>query len=633
MKTYTLDFETFYDAVYSLSSKKISTEDYVFGARFEIICVTVRDPDGVVHKFSGTEEETREFLLQFELHKHAVCAHNAKFDGLILARLGIFPAFYLDTLSMARPLLSYKLQSLSLGSLVKYYKLGEKGDEVVRALGKRRADFTPHELEQYISYCANDTQLTYLLYRRLRSEFPVEALREELLVIDQTLRMYLQPTLRLYQDVLEANLKEVRDRKAGILAELEVQGVTGAVLRSSDKFAALLELRGVVVPMKISEKKSEKAGHPVMTYAFAKNDPEFIELQEEFADDLEISMILNGRISEKSTQEETRSERFLYIAKMYQWLRVALAYYKAHTGRYGGEEGLNMQNPPRVDKSRMRFAIAPPPGHLMIVADLAQIEARITALIAGQMDLVESFARGEDVYSNFACELYGLPLGSITKKSDDPKVKQMRFVGKESILGLGFSMGAKKFKNALRGKGKLDLKLEVVEQYVAFYRNKYSMIKEIWSTFDYAFRRLLQYGEETQIGPVRVCYGGDKVASILLPNGLRLWYPKLKYHGYDWTFQRPSHKVPQKIFGGMWMENVAQALANIIIKQKMIRVTAELKLAPRIQAHDAVGWCVPKADAEVLAKRIEEIMGEAPAWWPDLPVAAEVKVGRTYGDV
>ena len=83
----------------------------------------------------------------------------------------------------------------------------------------------------------------------------------------------------------------------------------------------------------------------------------------------------------------------------------------------------------------------------------------------------------------------------------------------------------------------------------------------------------------------------------------------------------------------MWVENTAQFLANIIIKQKMLRVTKELHLLPRLQAHDAIGWTAPKEISELMAGRIEGIMAEPPNWWPDLPVAAEVKVGATYGNV
>jgi DNA polymerase len=630
MRVNTLDFETYYDKDFSLS--KMSTEDYVFDDRFEIIGVTVMDGDGKVERFSGTERDTYVFLSNRKIHEGAVCAHNARFDGLILARLGLYPKFYLDTLSMARPLYGSVLKSLSLASLVKHLQLGEKGDEVVRALGKRRADFTPEELSTYLDYCANDTWLTRQLYKHMRPIIPSPD--DELRAIDLTLRMYLQPVLHLDADTLRQNLVDVQRKKAAILAELEVSGVTGDVLRSNDKFAALLRSKGIEPPMKLSKKKTETAGHPVMTYAFSKTDPEFIELQEEVAEDIELSMIINGRISEKSTQEETRTEKFLTIAERYGNLRVPLAYYKAHTGRYGGDEGINMQNPPRVDKSRMRFSIRPPDGYVMVVADLSQIEAREVAMLAGQDDLVQGFANGEDVYSQYATELYGQAPGVIHKKNPDPVVQKQRFVGKETVLGAGFGMGPDRFRNAIRGKGGLILPPGEAERIIQFYRQKYSMIPELWRQFEYAFGGLVMYGKETRIGPVLVCR--DDVtgqARILGPNGMSLWYPKLRKVDHEWTFQRPSHKIPQKIFGGMWTENVAQFLANIIIKQKMIKVHRTLGLPPRLQAHDAVGWVVHKDALDEKLPGIEAIMAEAPVWWPYLPVAAETKVGNTYGDV
>ena len=630
MKVATLDFETYYAPDFTLS--KLSTEDYIFDPRFEIIGVSVQIDDGMTETRSDDLPGIVRFLEKFDLENCAVCAHNLRFDGLILARLGIFPRFYLDTLSMARPLYGSVLKSLSLASLARHTGVGEKGDEVVRALGKRRADFTPEELSSYMAYCSNDTQITRRLYKHMRKLLPSP--EDELRAIDLTMRMYLQPSLILDVDQLKRNLVDVQERKANVLAELEVAGVTGDVLRSNDKFANLLINRGIQPPMKPSLTKKDAAGMPVQTYAFAKTDPGFIELQEEFEDDIEITMILNGRVSEKSTQEESRTLKFLDIAQKYGYLRVPLAYYKAHTGRYGGDEGINMQNPPRVDKSKMRFAIRPPDGYVMVVADLSQIECRETALLAGQDDLVEGFANGEDVYSEFATELFQQQAGVIHKKSPDPAIQKMRFVGKETVLGAGFGMGAPRFKNTLRGKAGLTVSLEESERFIEFYRSRYAKIPELWRQFEYAFGGLIMYGKETVIGPVRICR--DDVtgqARILGPNGLSLWYPKLTKKGHDWFFQRPQHKVPQKIFGGMWTENVAQFLANIIIKQKMVKTAVELKLPPRLQAHDAIGWAVRKEELAEKLPGIERIMAERPVWWPELPVAAETKVGETYGNV
>ncbi|NCX05444.1 MAG: XRE family transcriptional regulator, partial [Actinobacteria bacterium] len=67
------------------------------------------------------------------------------------------------------------------------------------------------------------------------------------------------------------------------------------------------------------------------------------------------------------------------------------------------------------------------------------------AWLAGQRDLVEAFDRGEDVYKIMASAIYGKPAEEITE--------QERFVGKTTILGAGYGMGAAKFKAQLKNFG------------------------------------------------------------------------------------------------------------------------------------------------------------------------------------
>ena len=66
---------------------------------------------------------------------------------------------------------------------------------------------------------------------------------------------------------------------------------------------------------------------------------------------------------------------------------------------------------------------------MLYIADLSNIEARMLARLAKEQDLLNSFAAGEDVDSNFASQIYNRP---ITKEN-----KLERYVGKTAILGLG----------------------------------------------------------------------------------------------------------------------------------------------------------------------------------------------------
>ena len=118
-----------------------------------------------------------------------------------------------------------------------------------------------------------------------------------------------------------------------------------------------------------------------------------------------------------------------------------LRYYAAHTGRFGGTEKINMQNMPR--NSELRKALCAPPGQLVFVADLSNIEARMLAWLADEDDLLQQFRNGDDIYSNLASVIYDRPIN----KHDDPTE---RFVGKTAVLGLGYGMGATKFQDNIR---------------------------------------------------------------------------------------------------------------------------------------------------------------------------------------
>ena len=162
MSVYVIDAETYYDKDYSLS--KISVEQYVNDPRFEVIGLAVKKDHEPTEWFSGTMQETGDWLSKFNFSESAVVMHNAVFDYTILNwAFGIRPKIVLDTLSMARAVHGTEVGG-SLKALTEHYGFGAKGTEVLNALGKRRVDFSEAELESYAGYCVNDVELTYQLF-------------------------------------------------------------------------------------------------------------------------------------------------------------------------------------------------------------------------------------------------------------------------------------------------------------------------------------------------------------------------------------------------------------------------------------------------------------------------------------
>ena len=298
MNLFTLDYETYYDKEYSLS--KLSTEAYVRDSRFEVILVSAKVNAEPPIWFSGTMEETKAWLDELNLERAFLLAHHTQFDAFILSHhFGIKPRFYLDTLSMSRP----KHQMTAGGSLkalVEHYGLGEKGDEVVRAIGMRRLDFTALELDTYAKYCCNDVELTHKLFQVLKQGFPPT----ELKVIDLFVRMFVDPHLELNTGFLAQHLVHVQDKRAKLATRLDQYGGKDVVM-SNPKFAELLRQFGVEPPTKISLRTGKQA------YAFAKTDAAFQDLLEH-PNEL-VRTAAEVRLGLKTTIEESRTKSLLEI--------------------------------------------------------------------------------------------------------------------------------------------------------------------------------------------------------------------------------------------------------------------------------------------------------------------------------
>ena len=606
MKIITLDFETYYDKEYSLS--KMTTEEYIRDARFETIGVGVKEDGGESVWVAGTHDKIKKFLDSLELDKHLVLAHNAMFDAAILNwRFDIRPRGWLDTLSMARALHTIEVGG-SLAALASYYELGEKGTEVVAALGKRRTDFTAEDLAQYGEYCKNDCDLTYGLFQILSDGYA----KEELRLIDLTIRMFSEPVLKLDSIGMAAHLIGVKEAKERLMSKMLIEKDD---LMSNPKLAVILESLGVDVPMKVSPATGK------LTYAFAKSDEAFKDLLQH--ENIIVQSIVAARLGVKSTLEETRTERFLGIAAR-GTMPVPLRYYAAHTGRWGGDDKLNLQNLPR--QSPLKHAIYAPDGYMMIDSDSSQIEARTLAWLAGQDDLVDAFEKGEDVYKIMASAIYGKDVSAISKEE--------RFVGKTTILGCGYGMGAAKFQAQLKVFG-VTMELPECERIISVYRATYPSITAFWKVAGKALNYIrdnqsFEFGRD---GILKV--EGKK--GIKLPNGLYLKYPNIRQVQKDdgsaetvYDTKKGRATIPNRIYGGKVTENVCQALARIAIGTQMLAIARKYKVVMTV--HDAVACVVPDTEVERAVEYVEICMRLRPAWALDLPLNCESGYGRSYGE-
>jgi DNA polymerase len=601
----TLDFETYYDRQYSL--RKLTTEEYVRDERFEVIGLAIKIDSDPTTWIEGTAA-VQGFLSEADFSDCIILCHNTMFDGAILNwHYGVKPLAWFDTLCMARALHGTE-QSASLKNVAERYGVGVKGEEVQNTMGKRLDDFTREELDRFADYAINDVDLTYEVFKYMQPTFP----QQELELIDLTLRMYIEPTLRLDLSSLQEHLSDTRMRKLNLL---KAANVSREELMSNQKFAVLLENLGVKPPMKTSPRTGKK------TFAFAKSDEGLKALVNH--KDERVRNLVSARLGTKSTLEETRTERFIGIGQRGP-LPVPVRYYAAHTGRWGGDDKINLQNLPSrgPNGKKLKSSIIAPEGYTLIDADSSQIEARVLAWLSEQDDLVSQFANGEDVYIKMASSIYDVP--------EDQVTKDQRFVGKTTILGAGYGMGYLKFGVQLKTFGYEVAEAEA-KRIISVYRETYPYIPELWQQAGQCIKDM--HGNKPfRFGRKNVLGLDVEENAIVLPSKLKMFYNDL--HGVTEEnrtyYSYKTREGRTRIYGGKVVENVCQAIARCIIGEQMLKIAERYRVV--LTVHDSIVCCVKNAELTDAKVYVESCMRETPEWATDLPIDCESGVGVSYGE-
>lgn len=617
MDVLTCDFETHYAKTYSIQDMPMW--DYILDKRFEAIGVSVKVNDAPAQAFSGSHAETHDFLAQFDWRNSALCAHNAAFDGAILNwHFKQRPKAIIDTWSMCVALHGVE-GSTSLARMAEYYKVGVKGTEREAALGKRRADFTPQQLNDYMAYCCQDSNLTYDLCRVLMANaFPVHELR----IIDWTIRCYTEPKLQLDRALLLDELNTVLKRRAVAWDSVGLSDPT--LLRKDDTLADMLRKFGVEPPIKTTAKGNRK-------FAFSKTDVEFLELREH--EDERVGALVDARLEAKSSIEATRLQTLSEVESYGIGLPFPTAYFGASTGRWSAYDDINLQNLPK--KGRIRECIIAPPDSLIVGSDLSQIELRTLAWISGQQDTLDALAQGLDPYAMQATAVYGYEIN----KRDHPTE---RFVGKGLKLGGGYGAGWRKVMSVILADAKKygitlpDTSNAFFERIVQAYRDSNPKIVSLWGEARRALPRMVA-NQSGYIG--RFEFRGN---TILMPRGIPLRFPNLRkvmspetgyeeyvYDRYSWKKKR---SFPVKIWHGLLVENINQALARDVFANCITNST-DVGYPSVGAVHDELLFVIKKADLDTALVKIKQAMTTPPAWLTNCPLECETNYGKSYAEV
>ena len=604
-KLITLDFETYYDKEYGL--KKFTTEEYIRDPRFEVIGVAVK-ADNTMHWCTGTHDEIKTFLRGFDFEHNFALGHNMRFDAAILSWVfDIHPLGLFDTMGMAQ-IVHGLTESVSLANLSTLYNLGEKGTEVLDAIGKKRSDFTATEMAAYSRYCMNDVELTYKLFHALKNK----STAQELKLIDLTMRMYTEPKLELNKGLLIRHLAEVVDKKEKLLAQANVAKED---LMSNPKFAELLRQHGVEPPMKTSPSTGED------TYAFAKTDEGFKELLEH--ENPTIQVLANARIGNKSTIEETRTENFINIANRGK-LPVPLKYSGAVVShRWSGVDGINLQNLPRT--SELRRAICAPKGYKLVASDLSNIELRLAYWFAKSHSKIQQIKDGIDLYKQSAADITGTPYDEVNK--------DLRFIFKVVNLSGIYGVGANKMHSILK-QGGVKKELNEVKNIVYAYRKANPELVQAWADAG-TMLDAVRAGQYYTMGNGGIIESYEN-EGMLKPNGMVLHLPNLRKlqtaTGESWAYDKLMGRsiIPEYIHPAKVFQRCIQSLARDIIAEQLIQVSKKYPVVMTV--HDELVMLCKESEVDECKAYVEQCMTTAPEWCSDLPLGCKVGVGDNYMD-
>ncbi len=279
----------------------------------------------------------------------------------------------------------------------------------------------------------------------------------------------------------------------------------------------------------------------------------------------------------------------------------------------------------------LRGAIIAPKGKVIFCADYAAIEARVVMWLAGERKALQMFRDGVDIYLDMAAEIYH----RVCTKADT----QERQLGKATILGCGYQMGASKFVSTAAMYG-VTIDEEFSVGVVNAYRSKYPKVKRMWYEQEATAIEAVETGRSLQCGKVRWFVEG-RFLYCQLPSGRRLAYPdpEIRSRQTPWGEPKPSltfmgidgysHKWKRQVtYGGSIVENITQAVSRDVMAEAITRCEASGIYTVVLSVHDEILAEAKQGTGSVL--EFERLLTTLPEWAGGMPIAADAWVGTRY---
>ncbi|XCD55928.1 DNA polymerase, partial (plasmid) [Candidatus Liberibacter asiaticus] len=324
--------------------------------------------------------------------------------------------------------------------------------------------------------------------------------------------------------------------------------------------------------------------------------------------------------------------------------------------------GETIADPLGLASDCVRSCIIASNGKKLVVADLAGIEARVLAWMAGEQWKLKAFANGEDIYVTTYAKAFNTPIDKVSK--------EQRAIGKVMELALGYQGGAKVFKTMASHCG-LDLQQfsqnvkststfedweqaeshhlwmqenhpehaiedlfigTACERVKKAWRQKHSRVSELWNELHQAFEQTIENGKAIIARKRRdvplVYMKKDKNNLILmLPSGRSLVYRDVG-NNRSYLNTATSQLMRERTYGGKLTENIVQAISRDILCEGMKNATKN-GYDIVLTVHDEIVSETPDIPYFSVGT-LCSLMTKNPSWAKGFPLKAEGYEAKRY---
>ena len=606
----------------------------------------VEDPEV---EFDLMTDEDVEYLIA---QASVIECHNAGFEAVmwheIMHKRYGFTDLPLDKLRCSAAKASSFALPRALGKACEVLGLSQQKDKVGYDIMMKMCkpnkqgnwEEKPEDFKKLCEYCKQDVEAEHALSKEL---YDLSDFEQKVWKVDQIIN---RRGVAVDLEAIEAVSEKVKSYEKSLL--LECQQLTQGAIRSPRQVAASI--------------KWLKDEHAIEVDNLQKGTVEELLGSGEVPKKVERFMQIRQAVSRASVAKFSSMQR--YACKDGR-VRGSMLYWGAErTGRWAGK-GVQPHNMPRKcdingpdnfkafdhkflmsiygdvlrgASQSIRPTICAKPGSEFICRDYASIEGRILAWLACEINVLDAYNRGKDMYKVAAAPVFG-------KKYEEVNNDE-RQVGKVIELACGYQGFTGAFAAMAKNYG-LDIPEDEAAKAIMAWRETRSRTVALWHGLQSAAFKAVKNDGVYSYGRIKFGKRG-RYLHMRLPSGRLLSYfdpsittvtdkwkrtkEVISFMGVD---NRPGSPTQGKwtrltTYGGKLCENAVQGMARDVLAEAIVRlVDAEEPVVMHV--HDEVVVELPKRNiTEKRIAGIELMMLQTPEWLEGCPLDVSGWVGKRY---